>query len=118
MLKSLSDINGSEVYIHAGHPTGVLRELTNALARTQHRPTVLELQAIYRDVKRTAEILKRELATKSLFDTRPFGDLVLAAIIVVLSENGKFVVTITAARSARPAITWNSNSAAVSGMAT
>jgi hypothetical protein len=27
--------------------------------------------------------------------------------IVVHSENGKFVVTITGARSARPAIVWN-----------
>jgi len=81
VLKSLSDINGTEAYVHEGRPTGVLRELTNALARSQHHPTVRELQAIYRDVKRTAETLKRELATRTLFDTRPFADLVLAASI-------------------------------------
>jgi hypothetical protein len=38
--------------------------------------------------------------------------------IVVHSENGRFVVMITAACSARPAITWNSNSAADSGIFT
>ena len=37
---------------------------------------------------------------------------------VVHSENGKFVVTITAARSARPAITWNSSSAPASAITT
>jgi hypothetical protein len=34
------------------------------------------------------------------------------------SENGRFVVTITAAISARPEITWNSSSTADSGIAT
>jgi len=81
VLKSLSDINGTEVYIHGGRPTGVLRELTNALARSNHKPTVLELKAIYRDVKRAAATIKHELATHTLFDTRPFLDLVLAASI-------------------------------------
>jgi hypothetical protein len=81
IVKSLSDINGTEAYIPGGTPTGVLRELTNALARSRHRPTVRELQAVYRDVRGAAIILKRELATHSLFDTRPFVDLVLAASI-------------------------------------
>ena len=40
-----------------------------------------ELKAVYRDVTRTAATLKRELATHTLFDTRPFQDLVLAASI-------------------------------------
>jgi hypothetical protein len=81
VLKSLSDINGTEVYIHGGGPVGVLRELTNALARSRHRPTVGDLRAVYQDLKRTAAELKRELATHTLFDTRPFLDLVLAASI-------------------------------------
>ena len=78
-LKSLSDINGTEIYVHDNRPIGVLRGLTNALARSHHRPTVLELQAIYRDVKRAAVSIKRELRVQTLFDTRPFLDLVLAA---------------------------------------
>src|SRR5271165_5369623 len=43
---------------------------------------------------------------------RAFGN------IVVHSENGRFVVTITAALSALPAMIWNNNSAAASGIAT
>lgn len=80
-LKSLSDINGTEVYIHDNRPIGVMRGLTNALARSNHKPTVLELQAIYRDVKRAAATIKRDLKAQTLFDTRPFLDLVLAASI-------------------------------------
>jgi hypothetical protein len=80
-LKSLSDINGTEIYIHDNRPIGVLRGLTNALARSHHKPTVLELQAIYRDVKRAAATIKRDLTAQTLFDTRPFLDLVVAASI-------------------------------------
>lgn len=77
--KSLSDLNGTEVYIHEGRASGVLRCLTNALARSRHRPTVLDLQAIFRDVRKAAQIIQRDLATRSLYDTRPFQDLVIAA---------------------------------------
>jgi hypothetical protein len=79
VLKSLSDINGTEVYVHHGLPTGVFRQLTNVLARSKHRPTVRELQAIYRELKNTASDIKRELATDNLFDTRPFLELVFMA---------------------------------------
>ena len=78
-LKSLSDLNGTEFYIHANRPVGVFRCLTNALARSEHRPTVRDLQLIYYDLSAKARIIKRYLATKSLFDTRPFRDLVLFA---------------------------------------
>src|SRR5260370_33182860 len=43
---------------------------------------------------------------------RSFGTL------VVPSKNGSFVVTITAALSARPAMIWNNSSAGASGIAT
>jgi hypothetical protein len=80
-LEILSDINGTEIYIHDDRPIGVLRGLTNALARSHPRPTVLELQAIYRDAKKAAATIKRDLKAQTLFDTRPFLDLVLAASI-------------------------------------
>jgi hypothetical protein len=79
ILKTLSDISGTDVYIHRAAATGVLRGLTNALARSHHRPTVRELQGIYREVKRTATRLKRDLATRTLFDTRPFLELAAVA---------------------------------------
>lgn len=82
VLKSLSGINGTEVYVHHGRPTGVFRQLTNALARTRHRPTVRELQAIYRELKEATRSIKHELATDTLFDTRSILELVSVASII------------------------------------
>ncbi len=39
LQKSLSDLGGTDVYIHGGKPQGVFRELCNALVRTGHQPT-------------------------------------------------------------------------------
>lgn len=80
LAKSLSDLDGTQIYIHAGTPTGVLRQLTNALARSTHQPTVKDLKAIYRDVQRAAIAIKKDHGTVSLYDTRPFLDLVYAAL--------------------------------------
>jgi hypothetical protein len=78
-LKSLSDLNGTEFYIHGNRPIGIFRCLANALARSEHRPTVLQLQTIYQGLSRAAVVIKRELATDSLFETRPFQELVVVA---------------------------------------
>lgn len=81
VAKSLSDLDGTQIYIHGGTPTGVLRQLTNALARTKNQPTVKDLKAVYRDLQQAAKDIKKAQATKSLYDTRPFQDLVIAASI-------------------------------------
>lgn len=77
VAKSLSDLDGTQIYVHANKPIGVFRQLTNALARTEHRPTVGELQAVYRDLQKAARSIKRDFAT--LYDTRPFLDLLYVA---------------------------------------
>ena len=74
LLKSLSDLNGTEPYIHGAKPLGVLRQLANALPRTQQRPTLDDLKKVHRDIREAAPKIKREWGT--LFDTRPFGELV------------------------------------------
>ncbi|MGD1102632.1 MAG: hypothetical protein ABSA59_11245 [Terriglobia bacterium] len=79
LQKSLSDLNGTDPYIHHYQPDGVLQQLTDALIRVRHRPTVMELEAILDDLKKAAVKIKRGLRTKSLFGSRAFEDLVLAA---------------------------------------
>jgi len=86
MQKSLSDLNGTDPYIHHCQPLGVLQELTNALIRTRHRPTVVELEAILSDLKKVAVKIKRGLRTKSLFGSRAFVDLVLAAQRIAITH--------------------------------
>jgi hypothetical protein len=78
--KSLSDIKGTEIFIHEGKPLGVLRQLSNLLIRRREQPTLVELQAILRELNEVAVRTKKELHIKSLFEPRVFVDLVNAAI--------------------------------------
>ena len=80
LSKSLSDLNGTDPYIHRGSPRGILRSLTNALVRNKRQPTVTQLEQIFRDIKKAAIVIKSELKTTTLFEARPFQELVVAAI--------------------------------------
>lgn len=77
--KSLSDLGGTDPYVHGGTPDGVLRALTNALVPRRQRPTVAELRAIYNDLRRAARVIERESGTHSLFEARSCRDLVVTA---------------------------------------
>jgi hypothetical protein len=77
--KSLSDLDGTDPYIHGAEPRRLFRALTNALVRGRHQPTVNQLENVYADLMQVARRLKRELRTDSLFEARPFRDLVVAA---------------------------------------
>lgn len=77
LQRSLSDLNGTDPYIHGGDPDGVLRELSNALARTAAPPSLEQLREIHRVVRRTARALRADYGT--LYGARPFQDLVVAA---------------------------------------
>lgn len=79
LSKSLSDIGGTDPYIHHGTPLGILRALMNALSRNRRRPTVSVLEEIYKDLKGAASTLKVDLRTKSLFEARAFRELVTFA---------------------------------------
>ena len=78
--KSLSDLNGTEIFIHGYKPRGVFQELTNVLVKEPHQPTVGELEAIYDDLMKEALQIKKNRRKKSLFRARPFRDLSIKAI--------------------------------------
>jgi len=86
MKKSLSDLGGTDEHVHGGKPRGVMRALANVLARSRHRPTVAELEQIFRDLKKAAGAIKSNLRTDSLYDARPFKDLVVAARLIARSR--------------------------------
>src|SRR5712691_3156155 len=79
--KSLSDLNGTDPYIHGGRPEGVLTALANALVRIRHRPTIAQLRVIYEDLRAAALAIGRDLHTTNLFEARAFKELVVAARI-------------------------------------
>ena len=73
--KSLSDLDGSEVYLHHGKVNGVLAELSNAFVRSNRQPTLDQMRAIYRGLRRAKPIILHDAGTKTLFAARPFKDL-------------------------------------------
>lgn len=77
--KSLSDLDGTDAYIHDGKAEGVFRELGNALVRSADQPTVHQMSAIYRDIKTACPLIMRNAGAKSLFEARVFRQLVVAA---------------------------------------
>jgi hypothetical protein len=79
IAKSLSDLNGTEVYIHSGKPALLLGELTNVFVRSKHQPNVGTLVSLYKDLTDWVPALKRDLKTKTLFQSRPFKDIVVYA---------------------------------------
>jgi len=80
--KSLSDLKGTEIYAHGNRPRGVFRELTDVLVNEPHQPTVRDLEAIYRGLRKYAVEIKEKLRRKSLFHARPFRDLVIRALAI------------------------------------
>jgi hypothetical protein len=77
--KSLSDLNGTDVYVHRGTVDGLLGQLSNALVRSDHQPTMDQLREIFNDLKRSCQKLKRDNGASSLYDARMFKELVVLA---------------------------------------
>lgn len=79
LQKSLSDLGGTDVYIHGGRPRGVFRELCNALVRAGHQPTVEEMTDVYRGLVEVLPEIKERAGAKSAFEARVFADLIVTA---------------------------------------
>ena len=77
--KSLSDLDGTDPYIHDERPKGVFRELGNALVRGANQPTVQQMRAIYRNIKTASPLIVKNAGAKSLFEARVFRQLVVLA---------------------------------------
>ena len=77
--KSLSDLDGTDPYIHDERPKGVFRELGNALVRSTNQPTVQQMRAIYRKIKTASPLIVKNAGARSLFEARVFRQLVVLA---------------------------------------
>jgi hypothetical protein len=77
--KSLSDLNGTDFYIHNGTPEGVMRELSNAFVRPVYRPTVPRMMQSYKTLGRLLHTLKSNSGSATVFTARMFADLIAAA---------------------------------------
>ncbi len=79
LTKSLSDLNGTDAYIHDAKIAGVFRELCNSFVRPGRQPSVQQMERIYRDVKKGLPEILRGAGTKSLYRTRVFKDICVVA---------------------------------------
>jgi hypothetical protein len=77
--KSLSDLSGTDVYVHGGTVTGLFRELCNALIRSSRRPRVDQMVEVYETLDRSCPAIMRKAGTTSPFGARVFTELVVVA---------------------------------------
>src|SRR5436305_6946478 len=73
--KSLSDLNGTDVYIHGGTPEGVFRELAKAFVRVTRQPTVKQMHTIYEKITSAMPTLLADAGTNDPFQARVFKDI-------------------------------------------
>jgi len=81
LQKSLSDLNGTDPFVHSGTVRGVFRELCSVFVSTPLRPTVPQMFAVYRLLRSQLPKLLRSSGSSDPFNARVFSDLcVLAAL--------------------------------------
>jgi len=77
--KSLSDLSGTDIYIHNGMVRGVFTELCNAFVRLKSQPTAQEMEETYLRLKKLLPELQKQTGAHSPFEARIFRDLVVTA---------------------------------------
>ena len=75
--RTLSDLSGTDAYIHGEGSRRLLIALTDALVRATKQPTVDELGRIHRFLRDKSSGIRRNYGT--LFGARAFRDLVVVA---------------------------------------
>jgi hypothetical protein len=77
--KSLSDLDGTDAYIHGGTVRGVMGEVCNAFVSPMKQPTVPQMMEVYFELRRDCPRILRNAGAQSIFTARVFSDLCLAA---------------------------------------
>jgi hypothetical protein len=77
--KSLSDLSGTDVYIHHGTVRGVFTELCNSFVRLKSQPTAQDMAGVFLRLKKLLPELQNQTGNHSPFEARIFRDLVVAA---------------------------------------
>ena len=90
--KSLSDLDGTDAYVHGGTIIGVFRELGNAFVGNARQPSVKEMSQIYRLLRAQFRGVLRKAGAKDAFNARVFKELCVIAStaaeeLIALIEN-------------------------------
>lgn len=87
LQKSLSDLDGTDPYIHYGTVEGVLSELRNAFVRNG-APQVQEILRAYRIVQRSIEKILTGAGTRNLYAASVFNELCFMALDATQRTSG------------------------------
>jgi len=79
LQKSLSDLNGTDPYIHGNTTDGVFRELAKAFVRAGHQPSVKQMRTIYNKLVPSLPRILTDAAATDPFNARAFSDIVVFA---------------------------------------
>jgi len=79
LAKSLSDLNGTDSFIHDGTVEGVFRELSNMFRLPRKQPTVQQMRLIYRKLRKNMPTVLREAGSKTPYSARVFRELCVIA---------------------------------------
>jgi hypothetical protein len=79
LQKSLSDLNGTDPFIYGESPVGILREIRNALARSDYQPTMEQMTSVYSNLRSEVPRIRRRAGTRSLFQAASFAELSVIA---------------------------------------
>jgi len=83
--KSLSDLNGTDPYIHDGTVEGIFREMARAFTRARRQPSAQQMMYIYQKLGDNFPRILSEAATKDPFHSRAFRDIVIYTSAVAKS---------------------------------
>lgn len=79
LAKSLSDLNGTDPYIHEGTINGVFAQLCNMFVRSDRQPSIQQMWIIYRKMSRAVPTILSQAGFSSLYTARVFKDLCVLA---------------------------------------
>lgn len=79
ILRSMSDLGGTDINIHDGTVRGVMRELCNIFVRHSVRPDFADLMKLYRKLRSAIPDIQRRTGARTLYEARMFTDLCFVA---------------------------------------
>lgn len=81
--RSLSDLAGTDVYVHGGTINGVLTQVANAFIRQTRKPTFPEMSLVYRRTREALPAILRQSGARSIFaGARAFHDVCMSAVAI------------------------------------
>ena len=75
LSKSLSDLDGTDVYIHGATLNGLFAQLSDAFVRADRQPTVAQMWTIYREPRALLPEVLKISGADTVFRARPFTRL-------------------------------------------